>query len=107
MESGKNNLLVIVGHGRPSISTTLLAALDSAPRPDVIMYQRRPDPEGFKNHGAFYRYPRVGKPARKAQRCALPGCPYETTHNGGYCCADHCREHQRQRSFNVRIDRPE
>lgn len=36
-----------------------------------------------------------------ARPCALPGCEATTTHNGGYCCADHCREHrQRQRTAN-------
>jgi hypothetical protein len=32
---------------------------------------------------------------RQAKQCALPGCEAVTTHNGGYCCADHCREHRR------------
>ena len=27
--------------------------------------------------------------------CGLPGCGIMTTHNGGYCCAEHCREHRR------------
>jgi hypothetical protein len=31
------------------------------------------------------------KPARK---CSLPGCNVMHTHNGGYCCADHCRQHR-------------
>lgn len=36
---------------------------------------------------------------RTARQCALPGCEAMTTHNGGYCCADHCREHsQRQQA---------
>lgn len=40
-----------------------------------------------------------------ARRCSLPGCEVMTTHNGGYCCADHCREHrQRQRTSNVAHD---
>lgn len=30
------------------------------------------------------------KPERK---CALPGCEVMTRHNGGYCCAQHCRDH--------------
>jgi hypothetical protein len=32
------------------------------------------------------------KPVRK---CALPGCDIQTSHNGGYCCAEHCKEHVR------------
>ena len=40
-------------------------------------------------------------PERTAHRCGLPGCEATTTHNGGYCCADHCQEHrQRQRTAN-------
>lgn len=29
-------------------------------------------------------------------KCGLPGCSVLTLHNGGYCCADHCRD-DRQR----------
>jgi hypothetical protein len=32
------------------------------------------------------------KPKRK---CLLPTCNNLTDHNGGYCCAEHCREHKR------------
>ena len=28
--------------------------------------------------------------------CALPGCEEMTSHNGGYCCAEHCKEHRGQ-----------
>jgi hypothetical protein len=34
----------------------------------------------------------VKKPLRK---CLLSGCDIKTKHNGGYCCGDHCREHDR------------
>ena len=27
-------------------------------------------------------------------KCGLPGCATLTLHNGGYCCAEHCREHR-------------
>jgi len=33
---------------------------------------------------------RQEEPLRK---CALPGCDVMHNHNGGYCNADHCREH--------------
>jgi hypothetical protein len=34
-------------------------------------------------------------PKRKPQtKCLLPGCGKWTTHNGGYCCADHCKKHR-------------
>ena len=29
------------------------------------------------------------------RKCLLPGCEVMHSHNGGYCKADHCREHQR------------
>jgi hypothetical protein len=31
------------------------------------------------------------KPMRK---CALPRCEVLTSHNGGYCSAEHCKEHR-------------
>jgi hypothetical protein len=31
---------------------------------------------------------------RKAKPCLLPDCKDTTTHNGGYCCAEHCRLHR-------------
>jgi len=37
--------------------------------------------------------PRKEKILRK---CALPECEVMHSHNGGYCSADHCREHQRR-----------
>jgi len=36
-------------------------------------------------------FPRDERPVRK---CLLPGCEATTAHAGGYCCADHCREHR-------------
>jgi hypothetical protein len=30
---------------------------------------------------------------RKFKKCSLPSCNIETDHNGGYCCAEHCKEH--------------
>jgi hypothetical protein len=35
-------------------------------------------------------------PKKVAKKCLLPGCEKTTTHNGGYCCADHCRERTAQ-----------
>jgi len=37
------------------------------------------------------------KPPNPEVRCALPGCTNSTRHNGGYCCADHCRKDQKRR----------
>lgn len=36
-----------------------------------------------------------GKVTREMRKCGLPGCEVMTDHPGGYCKADHCREHQR------------
>ena len=30
---------------------------------------------------------------QEAHKCRLPSCDILTTHNGGYCSGDHCREH--------------
>ena len=31
---------------------------------------------------------------RPATKCLLPTCRGLTTHNGGYCSADHCQQHR-------------
>jgi len=49
---------------------------------------------GFWSHDQLFRYPRFGRPEKPQSPCALPGCEAMSTHNGGYCCADHCREHR-------------
>jgi len=28
------------------------------------------------------------------RKCLLPGCENTTDHNGGYCCAEHCKAHR-------------
>lgn len=38
-----------------------------------------------------WRGSREAKPERK---CRLPRCNVMHRHNGGYCCAEHCREHR-------------
>jgi len=35
-------------------------------------------------------------PEKKPKQCLLPGCDNMTKHNGGYCCGEHCKEHQRK-----------
>lgn len=32
--------------------------------------------------------------AKPLRKCVLPGCGVMTDHNGGYCCAEHCRRHR-------------
>jgi hypothetical protein len=33
--------------------------------------------------------------------CTLPSCEELTDHNGGYCCADHCKQHRELRKKRV------
>jgi hypothetical protein len=33
---------------------------------------------------------------KKGNICLLPECNRTTYHNGGYCCAEHCKEHERR-----------
>lgn len=41
------------------------------------------------------REPEPKKPTKKSTKCLLPGCGVDTLHPGGYCKAEHCREHQK------------
>jgi hypothetical protein len=34
------------------------------------------------------------KPPKQDSKCMLPECNNMTKHNGGYCCADHCKQHR-------------
>jgi len=38
-----------------------------------------------------------GKKIPVEKQCKLPGCEKTTTHRGGYCCAEHCRQHRQER----------
>ena len=49
---------------------------------------------GYIGGATFYDPP---KPKRK---CLLPGCDNLTAHNGGYCCAEHCRNHKKLKQPN-------
>lgn len=40
---------------------------------------------------------------KKSRKCLLPSCVNLTTHNGGYCCAEHCKQH-RANTSNPRVD---
>ena len=31
---------------------------------------------------------------RNPKKCNLPSCDKLTYHNGGYCCAEHCKQHR-------------
>ena len=51
-----------------------------------------------------WSFPSVRRHDHKPERvCRLPGCDNMTSHNGGYCCADHCREHRRLRKVNAAL----
>ena len=87
-----NKSIAMIGAGNPSLSTALLAG-------SVWTLMSRGDYDGSAR--ALAAACGVRKAERQATPCALPGCENMTTHNGGYCCADHCREHrQRQRTAN-------
>lgn len=34
-------------------------------------------------------------PEKKKVKCLLPECDNLTDHNGGYCCAEHCKQHRK------------
>jgi hypothetical protein len=39
---------------------------------------------------------------KQSRKCLLKDCQRSTTHNGGYCCADHCRKDRERRKLNER-----
>ena len=42
-----------------------------------------------------YRLPYIlRKPSPLKRECLLPGCEKITTHNGGYCSAELCKQHR-------------
>lgn len=38
--------------------------------------------------------PHMQSTEKPEMACSLPECNEKTTHNGGYCCAEHCRTHR-------------
>ena len=56
--------------------------------------------ELFEVNGYLPLNTKIGK-RKPWRKCALPICPKFTEHNGGYCCAEHCREHRRVRNKNL------
>ena len=34
------------------------------------------------------------KPDKNSHKCLLHSCTNTTNHNGGYCCAEHCKRHR-------------
>jgi hypothetical protein len=33
---------------------------------------------------------------KQPKKCQLPSCDKLTLHNGGYCCAEHCKQHREE-----------
>ena len=57
---------------------------------------------GLEAPWEYKRHPSMGLPSwirreKPKTVCLLPGCEETTTHNGGYCKAEHCAEHRMQR----------
>lgn len=77
--------IAMIGAGRSSLSSALLAVSELA------LFRGT-----TTTYGPILTTRREPKP-KTPTRCGLPGCSHTTTHNGGYCCADHCRLHQRER----------
>lgn len=36
------------------------------------------------------------------RKCILPGCEKQTIHRGGYCCAEHSRQHKLLQRSNAK-----
>ena len=51
--------------------------------------------------GVFGGLPPMPEPPMK-RKCLLTGCENLTAHNGGYCCAEHCRNHKNLKQPNVK-----
>lgn len=60
-----------------------------------LMYAMAPDPNVFGVSDVHRSQKVLPKP------CLLPGCGEQTTHNGGYCSAEHAKQH-RERDRKVR-----
>jgi hypothetical protein len=93
---------ILIDDGTFTDNSAVLAALsflEICANPDEDAYSYRPNGRYVLN-GIF---PRKKEVIRKAKKCLLPWCPAFTVHNGGYCCAEHCKKHQEQRrAKNVR-----
>jgi len=51
----------------------------------------------FNENNDFIGVPELKKKyEKKAHKCLLPSCNNMTIHNGGYCCAEHFKEHNKK-----------
>jgi len=46
-------------------------------------------------HNGFPPGFQLTEPPTPGRKCLLPDCTRFTTHNGGYCCAEHCRKNKK------------
>ena len=46
--------------------------------------------------GSRMYYHKKVRTIRESKRCSLAGCDNMTTHNGGYCCSEHCKDDRRK-----------
>lgn len=49
------------------------------------------------------RLDRMGGNNKPSRKCGLPGCERTTQHNGGYCCAEHCKEDRERLKKEVKL----
>ena len=84
------NDAVIVGLSRNKVSAMIMLAIAGAASPAVFEFQPMPVLSDWTGVTLPRRY-RVEP--KRAVKCGLPGCDKTTTHNGGYCCAEHCKMH--------------
>ena len=76
MAEGKDNGWGLFGRDRTRGQAMMMAALMGMAGYPIASQSREPEP-------------------KKPVKCGLPGCEAKTLHPGGYCKAEHCREHQR------------
>ena len=95
-DEAKDKKVVVVDDERTSPATkaallgTLAAMVPPSAGPWVLTNPNAPS-------GFFPGLPGIRpKRERLATKCSLPGCDEMTTHNGGYCCGEHCKEHRRR-----------
>jgi hypothetical protein len=43
--------------------------------------------------------PHFYEPQKPKRKCLLPDCENLTAHNGGYCCAEHCKNHKKLKQW--------
>ena len=76
-------------------AAAIAAAISSMTLPEVYTFHPDGNGRGASDVLSGRLYGRAkSKPLVK---CLLPGCENMTAHNGGYCCAAHCREHNKLR----------